>query len=224
MSHNRWRYLILVVPVIALLILSASASKRIAAAPLAQTEPGSTYWSYAVKYVCGFQRPQPFDGGEPPVKPGNYATEINIHNFTYNTIGVRKKVLAMVDYGSPIQPPSVNTLIPGREPRQVGPRRLDTINLRGDWATMDDCNRLWQLLYPPTAAAPVPPSPLPLTIGYLILISRVELDVDAVYTAEVSQGGEPFGSPTGISIDVQRVEGKKVFIPDSKFPGAPLIP
>ena len=58
-------------------------------------------------------------------------------------------------------------------------------------------------------------SGLVLTIGYLVLLSPVDLDVDAVYTAEVGESvaGAAFERPTGISIDVERVPGKRVFVP-----------
>src|SRR5260370_16896972 len=38
---------------------------------------------YSVKFVCGLQLPIPgqVPPSEPPVKPGNYATAVNIHNF-----------------------------------------------------------------------------------------------------------------------------------------------
>ena len=178
--------------------------------------PVPTYYSFGVKFVCVYQ-PR-VDLGEPPVKPGNYATEINIHNFTYrqpsaagttSLVGIRKKVLVLVDKGQVI----------GREPKQVAPRALDTIYLQNDGATMDDCNRIWQLLNPNTA---LPPSPMPLMIGYLVLISRFDLDVDAVYTAEVP--GLNSQVPTGISQDVVRVAGKRVAIPNTLFPGGVLQP
>src|SRR3954464_2373605 len=55
--------------------------------PTATPNPlGRPFWSYAAKFVCGEQLTdqagQPIVG-EPAVKPGNYATEINIHNPHY---------------------------------------------------------------------------------------------------------------------------------------------
>ena len=52
-----------------------------------------------------------------------------------------------------------------------------------------------------------------MTIGYLVIQSPMELDIDAVYTAEVPGGPDSQGlisPPTGISIDVERVPGKRV--------------
>jgi hypothetical protein len=90
--------------------------------------------------------------------------------------------------------------------------------LTPDSATLDDCNALWKM----AGGVPAAANP-PLTIGYLVLISPVDLDVDAVYTAEVGQSvaGAQFEQPTGISIDVERVPGKRVFVPAgflSQFP------
>jgi hypothetical protein len=174
--------------------------------------PSRYYWSYAVKFVCGMQPPlQTATGqpglGEPVVKPGNYATEINIHNFMYREVPLRKKIVLLVEDTKPI----------GREPESQGPRAFDRIVLKPDWATMDDCNRIWQLLNP---NAPALPAIMPLMIGYLVIISPVDLDVDAVYTAEVPGRLEVGKDPTGISIDVERINGKRAFIPDNLLPPA----
>jgi hypothetical protein len=62
---------------VSLLLVAADIAARSAiAAPV----PGP--YVYAVKFVCGYQPPLPHTGkfGEPVVKPGNYATDINIHN------------------------------------------------------------------------------------------------------------------------------------------------
>lgn len=167
------------------------------------------YWSYAAKFVCGLQPPlQTAAGqqglGEPVVKPGNYATEINIHNYMYREVPLRKKVVLLVKDTQPI----------GREPESQGPTAFDRIVLKPDWATMDDCNRIWQLLNPNAQL----PAVMPLMVGYLVIISPVDLDVDAVYTAQVPGRVEAGKEPTGISIDVERVTGKRTFIPDALLP------
>ena len=170
------------------------------------TPNGAYLWNYSVKFVCGLQRPlSPTGGpilGEPPVKPGNYATEINIHNYTYREIKVRKKLLVLVEKG----------VVVGREPDIVrpNPERFASVVLTPDSATLDDCNALWRM----AGEDPNAPNP-PITIGYLVILSPVDLDVDAVYTAEVGQqvAGANFEQPTGISIDVERVPGKRVFVP-----------
>ena len=71
----------------------------VAAQTIVFPTPSRYYWSYAVKFVCGMQPPlQTATGqpglGEPVVKPGNYATEINIHNFMYREVPLRKTLQA----------------------------------------------------------------------------------------------------------------------------------
>jgi hypothetical protein len=57
---------------------------------------------------------------------------------------------------------------------------------------------------------------MPLMIGYLVILSPLDLDVDAVYTAEVP--GAAGTTPTGISIDVNRITGKRIYVPAGTFP------
>ena len=71
-------------------------------------------YSFAVKFVCGYNPNnvgQSLAGdreGEPTVKFGNYATDINIFNQDYfSAADIRKKVILLVKEGSP----------EGREPR-----------------------------------------------------------------------------------------------------------
>ncbi len=189
---------------------SAAGSAAPEAAPAAQIATHGQYaWSYAAKFVCGYQRttgsaqPAP---GEPVVKPGNYATEINIHNPAYKQVPLRKKFLVLVNQSNPQNPLIV------REPQQVEPTKYMTMTLGPDYATMDDCNNLWAIIYPGVAL----PSPMPVFIGYLVILSPLELDVDAVYTANAP--GDLAIAPTGISIDVERVTGKRVFIPTGALP------
>ena len=178
------------------------------AAPAQQAIVPQYYWSYGVKLVCGYQRVLSSTGaagqGEPVVKPGNYATSINIHNYNYKEVNVRKKVLVLVKDMQAI----------GREPESVKPAAFDKITLGPDYATMDDCNRIWQLLNPNTAL----PAIMPLMEGYLVILSQLDLDVDAVYTAEVPGILDQSKDPTGISIDVNRVQGKRVIIPAGALP------
>jgi hypothetical protein len=177
-------------------IAAASAPLAPPDAPEQQVVAGSYYWNYSAKFVCGLQVPTQV--GEPVVKPGNYATVINIHNYTYGQVEVRKKVIVLNEGDQAI-----------REPQSAPPRGFDKITLGPDYATMDDCNRLWVLTHPTGGI----PSPMPLFEGYLVLISRVDLDVDAVYTA--AQYANPTPSP---DIDVERVPGKRVFIPPGALP------
>jgi len=207
--------LLLTQVIIFLLLLSvflqqpaASASGEAAPQDMPQAQiisHGQYVWSYAAKFVCGFQRtatPGQVPPGEPILKPGNYATEINIHNPAYKQVPLRKKFIMLVNNQTAI-----------REPEQIGPQNVITMTLGPDYAMMDDCNNLWKFMFP---ANPTPPSPMPVFIGYLVILSPLELDVDAVYTANAP--GDLATAPTGISIDVERVTGKRVFIPSGALP------
>jgi len=141
--------------------------------------------SYSVKFVCGIQDADELKVGM--VRPGIYATEINIHNYNNTEVRVRKLVLPLVIGGEP----------QGREPRFVGVANQDNISLPPDTATMDDSFRIGELVY----GSP-PPEPLPLTIGYLEIVSTQPLAVDAVYTVSDRER-------RSIAIDVNRIEGRQ---------------
>jgi len=206
---------LLVVQVLVFLLLasvfvrqpSASAANDAAPqdAPQAQIATHGQYvWSYAAKFVCGYQRPAAagqVPPGEPVVKPGNYATEINIHNPAYKEVPLRKKFLVLVRGQEAV-----------REPQTTKPLTVTKMTLGPDYAMMDDCNNLWTIIYPDVAL----PSPMPVFIGYLVILSPLELDVDVVYTANAP--GDLAKEPTGVSIDVERVTGKRVFIPAGALP------
>jgi len=186
----------------------------------AQAASAKIRYTYAVKFVCGFNPDNiGYAGdaldkraGEPTVKFGNYATDVNIHNFNIygnpdlNPPVVEKRVKVLVDRGVPV----------GREPRIVGTSGGDLITLPYGDSTMDDCNRIAEMLWGGV------PTPYPLTIGFLIVGSTVELDVTAVYTAQtcanwlyspirlecLSSDGRP--SDGSVSIDVNQITGHKI--------------
>jgi hypothetical protein len=167
---------------------------------------GRPFWSFAAKFVCGEQLAdqsgQPI-AGEPAVKPGNYATEINIHNPRYvGPIQIRQKALLLVDRGAPV----------GRAPSTAKPLAFSPLfALPDDGATMMDCNGIWELLNPGTT----PPTPMPLMIGYLVIVSPANLDVVDVTTATTFTSNL---EPAGIAIETVAVEGKQVLIPATAFP------
>ena len=216
--------------VVAVLAAGALVHQTAQASPEAQgVVPLPYYWSYATKFVCGYQPTvSPTGGtpavGEPPVKPGNYATEINIHNPYYRLpepnpqqMPIYKKLVILVNNGQPV----------GREPEVAHPFPLpdaagathmfETVKLGPDDATMDDCNAIWRMM-----GVQMGPT-MPLTIGFLVILSPLELDVDAVYTAEVPNAPNTDVRPTGITLDVNRVTGKRVLVPATILPhDAPL--
>jgi len=155
----------------------------VAAKPTRITVPACKY-TYAVKFVCGTQS----DCGCTcsPVRPGTYATEINMLNPGCKEANVVKRVVPLVFAGATT----------GREPAIANARATDRIVLPPGAATMDDCCRIAELLY-----GGVPGSPMPLTVGFLEIISDKELHVTAVYTASDLQGH-------GLSFEVETVLGK----------------
>jgi len=164
------------------------------------------FWNFAAKFVCGAQpaeQPGQPIAGEPIVQPGSYATEINIHNPHYlGPIHIRTKLLLLVDRGTPV----------GRAPNVVEPPAFSPLfALPDDGATMEDCNSLWEQLNPGTP----PPNPMPLMVGYLVIVSPANLDVVSVMTASASTSNL---EPAGIAMQTIAVEGKRVLIPATAFP------
>src|SRR5512139_3651184 len=86
---------LLVAQVVVFLLLASVLARQPAASASGAAAPqdrppeqlavnGQYLWSYAAKFVCGLQAPLAQGApGEPVVKPGNYATDINIHNPNY---------------------------------------------------------------------------------------------------------------------------------------------
>lgn len=189
----------------------------------AATASAKEQYVYSVKFVCGYN-PENLGinmntgakEGEPPVKFGNYATEINIVWPEIYLTGpndqayVSKHLVVLVDRGRPV----------GREPNVAPPQRnADSITLTSLSGTMDDCNRIAELLWGAV------PTPYPLTIGYLVLASTHEIDVTAVYTSQACSYWtksttkleclDPNNNPASVSnsIDVERIPGRKLIIP-----------
>ncbi len=180
----------------------------------AEAQPAVPYFSYAAKFVCGWNRSNiGFDAGgamigEATVKLGNYATEINIFNPRLTDLNIEKQVL--VFYRSDAAFPPI-----AREPVTV-PRSGGEAILLPSWqGTMDDCNKLYQLAGIPIVNPPI------LAIGYLVIQSPKEIDVTAVYTTELcsdfrfgagvsnmcyNAGTANFG--VSHSIDVEQIQGK----------------
>nr|MDT0662514.1 hypothetical protein [Micromonospora sp. DSM 115978] len=146
-------------------------------------EPGELT-SYSVKFVCGVQ--QETEPVRTVLRPGEYATEINVHNPNNRPVRIRKYLLPLV----------VKDTVIGREPEFSRIWARDEITLPPDTATLDDCYRIGELLY-----GTPPPQPLPLTVGFLELVSNAPVIVDVVYTANVPDGRT-------LTMDVERVPGR----------------
>jgi hypothetical protein len=152
-------------------------------------------YSYSVKYVIGLQ-----ENGEcnskNTVNTGNYTTEINIHNYQKKKAVIEKHIVPVILKGEAI----------GREPKFSGIVANDKIVLSPYTATMDDTYRLAELLYGKDV-----PCSIPLNIGFLHIISNIELSVTAVYTAAAIKDKE--GVP---SIEIKEITGKAIPIEDDR--------
>jgi hypothetical protein len=139
---------------------------------------------YSVKFVCGTQQESP--EGCLTVRPGIYATDINIHNFQNSETNIEKFVIPLVLSGHVV----------AREPNIMKPQREpERITLPPNGATMDDCCHISELLGIP------PVSSSPLTIGFLVIVSSQEVNVTAVYTASALRA-------SSLSIDIEQIVGK----------------
>ena len=152
--------------------------------PLAEVEG----YHYLVKFVCGFQPIS--DPSKEPVKPGNYATAINIHNYTDHAVTIWKRpALHYTELDSEIPP-----IYPVRK-FSIRPYRVLEI----------DCPVLWKL---------TDTKPGVFMKGMVDITIEEELSVVAVYTAA---GAKDAASPvleSGVSIDVEYVRPLVVARPD----------
>ena len=180
------RYLILVLLVVMATASRAQAQKSPTPTPSRVPTPAPTpiqrVFLYSVKFVCGFEPPPTgiHFPQEPPVKPGNYTTAVNVHNFSPSSICLAKKaVLAF--------PESSGQQLIGR---------FQPFKLPSDGAFEIDCSDIVSLLR-------VPPSSLPSFIkGFVELQSRTQLNVQAVYTACNPSAPGQAGCASGIALEV----------------------
>ena len=148
-------------------------------------------FAYSAKIVCG-KRTDASCCCSAGVRPGVYATEVNIQNLNLVTAPVLKFVLPLINSGAVV----------AREPNvadaaaAVRGRRVDVVKLPPLGATMDDCCRISELLL-----GAAPSGDAPLTIALLTIVSQFELAVSVVYTANPLSGD-------GISIDVEYIPSR----------------
>jgi hypothetical protein len=130
-----------------------------------------TWYVYNVKFVCGIQRnkitescdaagPSP---GSAILSQGIYSTEVNIFNYhTRAEARILKYFAPLVLENKPV----------GFEPKQQPAKLFDRIVLRPNSATGDDCCGVTKHLKVKNL----------LNIGFLKIVSSVDLSVTAVYT------------------------------------------
>jgi len=152
------------------------------AIPPCPDHQGERLFSYSVKFVCGTQAECACECVS--VRPGVYATEINIHNYQDVDVAVEKRFIPVVLAGAAV----------GREPRAGVERGRDAIVLPPHSATMDDCCVIARSML-----GAQPEGPMQLTIGFLEITSKEELGVTAVYTVSSPSSG-------AVSIDVQQIQ------------------
>jgi hypothetical protein len=152
--------------------------------PVPQPEARDLY-IYSVKFLCGAQ--DECGCACPPVRPGKYATEINIHNYLDCEAAVRKNVIPMVFAGAAV----------AREPRVAGVKASEKIVVPPHSAVMDDCCRLAEMLL---GGQPSPS--MPLTIGILEIASTGALSVTAVYTVTEPKSGS-------VSVEVEQIQERR---------------
>lgn len=138
---------------------------------------------YSVKFTCGVVHPvDTSPPSEPPLKPGNYATAINIHNFHQYTVRIQKTAVI----ANPEDQQRGQTSPP--QPVDLGPGQAIEI----------DCSDTVSLFPPPLPTAP-PPPPNTFIKGFVDLrgpeAGLPSLSVTAVYTAQpTATAGEPAGA------------------------------
>ena len=121
---------------------------------------------YSVKFICGTQGDD--CGCCESVRPGTYATQITIHNYSVETVEIRKRFIPVVLAGAPV----------GREPKVAADKAEDTIKLAPQTATMDDCCRITELFFGGPVSA--------LTIGLVEIVASRDVAVTAIYSTATS--------------------------------------
>lgn len=155
------------------------------------TPSGAAGVVYSTKFVCG-RIPEAAGGDraaeEPPAKPGNYATAINIGNFRDDAI--RFTVRASV----------ASTLETTRGDPEPGPVSTDREKeLEAHQAVEYDCASILQLFEGDAVME------ARFAKGFLTIETQTELEVTAVYSSRTSR--EP---AAGMGLDVEHIEPHRV--------------
>jgi len=140
-----------------------------------------TRYEYAVPYHCGWA-----GSDEYGVKPGNYATTINVHNPNVGTATVLWKVVRT--YPTPATKTSFNSL-----------------NIQNDQGKVWRCTNIWNRLNM---------QPGSYVTGFVVLHSfNQPLDVYATYTNEYYDWDPGMGGiGIGLSIDVEHIEATITYV------------
>jgi len=193
------------------------------------TGPASVF---SVKFVCGLNN-TPVNLGalpsEPPVKPGNYATAVNIHNFhTFPVFLCKKAVLAPPEG---CLNPAVAT--PGCFPSIVSNFRF--VTLHADQAFEVDCNDIVNLLTPSLPAGTALPSFIKGFVELVVLPqsngsgagsggTSPSLSVTGVYTAQGCKVGRPGNKCEELGGIAEEVVPQNSFIGELPPPPTTCVP
>src|SRR5687767_8866793 len=136
---------------------------------------GRRFFIYNVKFVCGLQKNKFENDCEGAILArGIYSTEINILNYGIKEVTIGKFFTPVVLNNKPI----------AREPRTMKPVGRDVVTLGPFHATMDDCCKITEMLKPAQADEL-------LKIGFVEIISPVQIEVVAVYTVTDLEQSHP---------------------------------
>ena len=153
---------------------------------------GSQPCVYSIKFICGVQSANPnlHAPSEPPVKPGNYATAINVHNYHLDQTAAITKTAVIAN---PEDAPSLGQITAHPRSISLPPGRAFEI----------DCSDIVTLFG--TQTAPLPP----FIKGFVELRGSFPLlSVTAVYTAQQTTASTAPSGPVSIEV-----------VPMQPFPG-----
>lgn len=200
MLRNR-RLLVISLSLIAVLVLSAALVLNAQARPVSQSDPDSpqvpvNFYLYAAKFVCGLQGTVALNPPqEPPVKPGNYATSINVVNplpSNFNNSGtIRVRKIAVISYPEPTYTDHASSAL---KYISVNPLRSFYI----------DCADIFGSIFPTPPVGGWPS----FIEGYVVLYAEKPLRVTAVYTSEAPAAIGSYDP----DIDVEDVPGINVTV------------
>jgi len=127
---------------------------------------GRRFFVYNVKFVCGLQKNKYENECEGAIlSRGIYSTEINILNYGIRDVTIGKFFTPVVLHNKAI----------AREPEIMKPVGRELCKLPAFHATMDDCCKIAKMVEPTHLDDQ-------LKIGFLEILSPVQLEVVAVYT------------------------------------------
>jgi len=182
MVYRSWLATILAGVVVVGVVLGSVLLRAGANVSLAQ--PAATAFGFSPHFVCG--RATESDPDNASLRPGIYATHIDVLNYTAAPATVQGQVILLAWDGS----------VQGRDPRTQGSRAQMTLQLPANSATTIDCPRLLKLL------DPVLKNSEGLAIGFIDLVSATDLNIEVVHTAEGRDGS--------LSISTEMVPSKPV--------------